>query len=111
MTKIVTQTYKYTHEYKVYINYVLLMLSMVMVMFYVFNIYKVIATSVAVSQAETRLSELENEVQSLDSKYIELSNRITPELVRARGMTEGTVTSYISRTTSLGVISLGGHEL
>lgn len=111
MTKIIAQTYKYTYEYKAYINYALLILSMAMVMFYILNIYKVISTSVAVGQAETHLSQLENEVQSLDSKYIELSNRITPELVHSKGMIEGTVTSYISRTTSLGVVSLGGHEL
>lgn len=111
MTKIIAQTYEYTHEYRAYMTYMFFGLSMMMVSFYVFSIYNVISTSVIVGQAETQLSELKADVQELDSKYIELSNRITPELVHARGMSEGTVTKYISRTASLGVVSLSGHEL
>jgi len=78
---------------------------------YVFNIYTVISRSVALQHVEASIAEVSETIQKLDSQYIGLSNRITPELVRARGMSEGKVASYISRTSSLGVVSLSGYEL
>src|SRR6185436_12468608 len=107
MSKIIATTYD-TKNHRAYITYALLAVSVCMMMIYIFDIYKVIATSVSVSKAEAQVSLLESSVQELDSEYIKLSNRITPELVHKHGMSEGTITSYISRTNSLGVVSLGG---
>lgn len=110
MTKIIATTYVRMNESRVYITYALLGICAILVSVYIFNIYSMISRSVALQHIEVESSKLATAVQKLDTKYIELSNMITLDLVRSRGMSEGKVASYISRTTSLGVVSLSGHE-
>jgi hypothetical protein len=111
MTKILARTYTYTNEFRAYITYALLGACMLLALVYIANIYRVISHSVALQHIEVASNEVAGTVEELDTKYIELSNRITPDLVRSRGMSEGKVTSYISRSTSLGVVSMSGYEL
>ena len=111
MNKIIARTYNHTNEFRAHITYALFGMCAVLMIAYVFNMYTFISHSVALQQAETDIAKVSETIVKLDTQYIGLSNRITPELVRARGMSEGKVASYISRTTSLGVVSLSGYEL
>ena len=111
MNKIIARTDNHTNEFRAHITYALFGMCAVLMIAYVFNMYTVISHSVALQQAETDIAKVSETIVKLDTQYIGLSNRITPELVRARGMSEGKVASYISRTTSLGVVSLSGYEL
>ena len=111
MNKIIARTYNHTNEFRAHITYALFGMCAVLMIAYVFNMYTVISHSVALQQAETNIAKVSETIVKLDTQYIGLSNRITPELVRARGMSEGKVASYISRTPSLGVVSLSGYEL
>ena len=111
MNKIIAHTYSQTNELRAYVTYALFGMCALLMVAYIFNVYSVISHSVALQQAETDIAHVSESIQKLDTQYIGLSNRITPELVRARGMSEGKVASYISRTPSLGVVSLSGYEL
>jgi len=111
MNKIIAHTYSQTNKFRAYITYALFGICALSMIAYVFNIYTVISHSVALQQTETNIAKVSETIQKLDTQYIGLSNRITPELVRAHGMSEGKVTSYISRNPSLGVVSLSGYEL
>ncbi|MEK7646495.1 MAG: hypothetical protein AAB381_02265 [Patescibacteria group bacterium] len=106
MTQTIARTYEQSEGYRVYITYALASLCAFAIVMYMFNMYRVISYSVALQGTEADTVTVQKSVQELDMKYISLSNRITPDLVHARGMSEGTVTSYISRTPTLGMVSL-----
>ena len=111
MTQTITHTFEHMHISRTTVTYLLSGVCLLFAVMYVFNMYRVISSSVALQNVEARTATVQSAVQDLDMKYISLSNRITPDLVHARGMSEGTVTSYISRTPSLGVVSLSGYGL
>lgn len=109
--KAVTITYTQINEYRSYITYALFAICAILASLYTFNIYKMVSYSVALQRVEVESLKLATAVQKLDTQYIELSNKVTPDLVRSYGMSEGKVANYISRTASLGVVSLSGYEL
>jgi len=57
------------------------------------------------------MASLAGTVQRLDSEYLELSSKVTPDNLKAYGFSQGQVSAYISRTSSLGSVALRGHEL
>src|SRR3989344_8402402 len=110
MTKLIAQTYAYTNNTRAYMTYVLLGLSALMAVIYAANVYAVVSRTVAIKQISNQATEISAVVQALDGKYLELSNRITPESIRAQGMNQGTVSAYISRTATLGKVAISGYE-
>jgi hypothetical protein len=111
MTQTIARTYEHFSFSKTYATYALSGICLLFAMTYVFNMYRVISYSVALQNVEVNIVSVQNDVQELDTRYISLSNRITPDLVRSRGMKEGVVTNYISRNSSLGMVSLSGYGL
>ncbi len=111
MTKTLINTYNIANEYRRHLIYVLIFGCALMVGIYIFNVYRVIATTIALQKIETQLIATENQVQSLDSRYLGLSSQITPDTLSKHGFTTGKVSLYIPRNASLGRVALVGHEL
>ena len=111
MTKALAKTYNITNDYRTHFTYFLIGGCILMVAIYIFNVYKVITTTVAIQKIQNQSVILESNVESLDSKYLELSSQITPDTLSAHGFVAGKVSAYISRNASLGSVAIGGHEL
>jgi hypothetical protein len=102
MTKVITRTYSLTKEYQSLLIGTLFIGCIVSAVLYAFNIYSIVTKTVAVGKIEAQTASVEKTVQVLDTQYILLSNKITPEMAKSYGLHEGVVSAYIPRTTSLG---------
>jgi hypothetical protein len=64
-----------------------------------------------VKQVQSQTASIESAVQQLDSEYAKLSGTITPEVFAARGFETEKAKIFISKTSTLGSISMAGNEL
>lgn len=110
MTKAIVHTYNMVTEHGLKLTYALLTVCAILMAVYVYNIFKVISNSVALEKVQKEMMALNSKVDSLDSQYLELSSAITPDNLNHYGLQQVKVSSYISRSASLG-IATGGHEL
>jgi len=99
------------NEYRTYVTYAILAGCFLGVLVYGFNIYSIVTHTVALREIEEQTATLANSVQILDTRYLEISGKITPDTLRAHGFSQGVVSEYISRAASLGRVAIGGHEL
>ena len=111
MTKAIVDTIKVTHSYRTQMTYVLIAGCFLMIAVYVFNVFRVISSTVALQNVQNQTAALESNVENLDTKYLELSSQITPDTLVTHGFSAGKVSNYISRNVSLGSVATGGHEL
>jgi len=111
MTKALAQTYNAAYEHRLNITYAVLAACAVVTCIYAMNVYRVVSRTVALQQAETRITAVTASVDNLDAQYLELSSSVTPDSLKQYGLSEGQVSAYISRSASLGSVALGGHEL
>ncbi len=111
MTKTIAIAYNTVHEHRVRITSSLLAASAVLIVAYAMSVYAVVSHTVAIQKAQSDEVALSGAVQSLDSRYLELSSAITPDTLNRYGYVQGKVSAYISRTPSLGTVAKGGHEL
>ncbi len=111
MTKAIAQTYSIIHEHRLRLTYSLLAGCLFMVILYAANVYAIISRTVALQKISNQTTALENSVNGLDASYLTLSSKITPDSLAAYSMSQGHVSEYISRSTSLSRIAMGGHEL
>lgn len=110
MTTAIAITYKFAHDYRRQITCVLVIACAAFAYIYAMNIYAVVSHTVALEKVEKQTASLAGAVEKLDSQYLELSSKVTPDNLKAYGFTQGKVSTYIPRTSSLGV-ALRGHEL
>lgn len=108
MTKAIAQTYtaahEYAHEYRLQISYALIAACALMAVMYGLNLYGVVSRTVAIEQTNKQAAALATSVQSLDAKYLELSQSVAaPSALAARRLSRGEVSQYISRSPSAGV--------
>ena len=108
MTKAIAQTYtaahEYAHEYRAQISYALIAMCALRVVLYGLNLYGVINRTVATEQAIKQAAALSTTVQSLDAKYLELSQSVAaPSALKSHGLSRGEVSQYISRSSNGGV--------
>jgi hypothetical protein len=103
MSKAITQTYTLAIEYQKQIMLALLGACAFLVIIYAANVYTIIRNTVAIKQAESQVTVLSTKVDTLDKQYLELANKITPDALKGYGLAAGKVSSYISKTTSLGM--------
>ena len=114
MTKALTQTNNLFHEFIARATMAVFAACALAVLFYIFNVYSIVSRTVSLKSAENRLADLTSSVNALNAHYLELGSAITPEMLAARGLSEGKVSAYIPRaasTASLGILAAGGHEL
>lgn len=118
MTKAIAQTYEVVHGYRMRITATLLAVSIFMALLYVINVYTVISHTVAVQKVNSEIAVIENTIENLDSKYLALSSKITPDNLNVYGLSQGKVTEYIAKTSSpvlgdthnVSRIAMNGHE-
>ncbi|MEI7462881.1 MAG: hypothetical protein WCK03_00625 [Candidatus Taylorbacteria bacterium] len=111
MTKTIVNTINVTNQYRTHLAYTLIGCCMLMIAFYIFNVYRIISSTIALQNVQSQTAILESGVQNLDSKYLELLNQITPDTLVSHGFTPGKVSTYISRNPSIGSIASVVHEL
>lgn len=108
MTKAIAETYNTFHENRIRISLVLMAASIVMAMLYIINVYSVISHTVAIQKMNSQIAITERTVEGLDSKYLALSSKITPDSLGSYGMSQGKVTEYIAK--NVGGVAMRGHE-
>ena len=112
MTKAIAKTYETINEHRLHLTLLFVAACVAMASICAFNVYKVISRTVATQSVRSEIVALQNSVDSLDSEYLSLSSKITPDSAAAYGMTQGQVSQYIVRTVSLGRgVALSGYEL
>ena len=111
MTKVLAQTYSAAHEYQRQITSVLISICAFLVILYAFNVYSVISHTVALESVQKQTAALSSSVDSLDSQYLTLSSKASPDTLKEYGFMQGQVSAFISRTTSLGSVATRAHEL
>jgi len=100
MTKAIAKTYDSIHDNIKLINCVFVVGCLLLVLLYVFSIFSVISKTVALQKIESQISILSDDVNSLDSVYLSLAGKITPDNLSDFGMTKGQVSEYITRSVS-----------
>ena len=119
MTRNKRITYAMFDTKRLKIAYFMMAACLVLATVYAFNVYRLVSHTVALQKLQATSSSLENNVQKLDSEYLTLSSKITPDTIKQHGFKEGEVTAYISRTpltakgadTTFSRVAVGGHEL
>ena len=107
MTKIFTK--KYT-SFRLRATYIVLAACAFSMFFYAVNVYNVIAQTILIQKVESTAASLENQVAILDSKYLDISGKLTPDLISTYGLRQVTIADFISRTPSDDRVALLGHE-
>lgn len=120
MTKAIAQTYNAVHENLRRISIAFFVACLFLVFIYAINIFSVVSRTVSLQKVQTQIATIGSSVDSLDSEYLALSGKITPDNLNDYGMSQGKVSEYITKTTGkidLGVasninhVALTGHEL
>lgn len=111
MTQAITHTYTLIHDYRRHITRVLLATCMVLALIYAINLYRVISHTISLQKITQQQVSLDSSIQALDTQYIAISSKITPDTLGTYGFDQGKVSAFISRTTSLGRVAMVGHEL
>ena len=117
MTKIIAQTYNVTTPYRAYFTSVLFAGCLMAAFLYAISLYHIISRTVALEHVHSQSAVLTSQVESLDSRYLELSSANPVNALAAYGLQAGQVTAYIPRSdstasaASLGTLAAGGHEL
>ncbi len=111
MTKAIAKTYNIANYYSKNVFYSCLILASLFLLSYCFGVYEVITHTVSLQKSEKLSSELSLQVQTLDKKYMELSNVITPETIARYGLREVEVKNFIEKNSSIGRLARSGHEL
>ncbi len=111
MTKAIINTYSFVQDYRRKITLSLLAICLTMAFIYAVNLYQVISHTIALQNVTKEQARVDVAVQALDTQYLALSSKITPDAIHAYGFDQGKVTAFISRTTALGRATTAGHGL
>lgn len=111
MTKAIAQTYNVVHSHRIGLTYGLMAGCLLAILMYGLNIYSLVSRSIAIQHVKSEISTVSTAVSVLDSQYLTLSSRVTPEAMKLGGWSQGHVTEYIDKSASLGRVALTGHEL
>jgi hypothetical protein len=96
---------------RLHLAHILMTVASVLVLMYGISLYSIISNTVALQQTNRQSAALTTEIEALDTLYLTLSNKITPDTLASYGLEKGEVSFFIPRTQSLGRVALGGHEL
>ncbi len=111
MTQAITHTYTIVHDYRRQITQALFATCMVLALIYAINLYRVISHTIALQKITLQQAGLNSAIQTLDTQYLAISSKITPDTLKNYGFDQGKVSAFISRTGMLGSVAIVGHEL
>lgn len=98
MTKAISQV---INENIIIINFAFIFASFLLILFYVVNVFSVVSKTVTLQKIENKISLLNSNVNNLDSEYLALSGKITPDNLSEFGMKKGQVSQYITRSVAV----------
>jgi hypothetical protein len=78
-------------------------------MFYGFSLYSLIENTVATQNVQKEISALNSDVQKLDTTYLELSSKVTPDSLKAFGLHQEKVSFFITRS-NIPSVAYVSHE-
>ncbi len=116
MTKIIAQTYNVTNPFRAYFTAALCAGCLMAAFLYALSLYHVISRTVALQKINSQSAVLTGQIESLDSRYLELSDTASVDALASYGLEQGQVSAYIPRTAStayaapFGTLAAGGHE-
>lgn len=110
MTKAIAQTYDSINNNIRLINSVLIVGCFLLICLYVANVFSVISKTVTLQKTDSKISLLSGDVNNLDSEYLSLSGKITPDNLLEYGMTKGQVSEYISKSVNIKIGISNGYN-
>jgi hypothetical protein len=114
MTQTLAQTATHLfsqYEFRMKMTQVLMAVCAFLAIMYAANLYSIISDTVALKHLQNQTLALTSSVEELDTEYLSLSSKITPDALNSFGLETGTVSYFISRTGTLGRVALNGREL
>lgn len=111
MTKTIVQTYNIANHYSKKAFYIGVVSCALFLVSYCIGVYRVISQTMSLQKIENQESVLSLSVQALDKQYIDLSSKITPDVIASYGFREVEVNNFIEKSSSLGRIAQSEHEL
>ena len=111
MTKVLAQTYRIAETHQRHITLALLAACAFSVLIYALNVYRVISHTVALEAIQKQTTTISSSVDALDTEYLGLSSKASPDTLKDYGFEQGQVSAFISRTTSLGTVASRANEL
>lgn len=106
MTKAITNTINTANEYRLHISYFLMAVCVALVLAYCMSVYSVITKSAGTNSVLRQAQVLENSVKNLDTQYIKITSNMTKESLVSRGLTEGKVTAFITKSRTSDIVAL-----
>lgn len=106
MTKAIATTYTVAKDFRAEIAYVVVAACAGLALIYGFNLYKVITQTIALRQVESQEVALQSSLSDLNAQYLDLSSKITPDMLGQYGFSEGQVAEYISKNSSLNSVAI-----
>jgi len=106
MTKAIALTYTAAKDFRAEIAYVALAACVGMALVYGFNLYKVIDQTIALRTVQSQEVALQSSLSGLNTQYLDLSSKITPDSLRQYGFSQGQVAEYITRDSSENSVAL-----
>lgn len=101
MTKAILQTYDSINNNIRIINSVFIVGCFLLAGLYIASVFSVISKTVTLQKIESKISVLSGDVNNLDSEYLSIAGKITPDNLLDYGMTKGQVNEYITRSVEV----------
>jgi hypothetical protein len=114
MTKTIAQTATHLfsqYEFRLRAAQILLAGCVLIAVMYAANLYSIVSNTVALKQVKNDTLSLNVSVEELDTQYLALSSKITPDTLDSFGLEAGEVSYFISRTETLGRVAINDREL
>lgn len=109
MTKAIKNIFSQS-EYRLRGTQAFMAVCAMLAIMYGSNLYSVISNTVALQHLNSQSQALTTDVEKLDSQYLNLSSKITPDTLNSYGLQKGEVSFFISRAASLGRVAIRGNE-
>jgi hypothetical protein len=99
------------YEFRMRAAQILMAICAFLAIMYAANLYSIISDTVSLKQTKSQTLTLNDSVEQLDTQYLSLSSKITPDTLGSFGLQNGEVSYFIPRTGTLGRVALNGREL
>jgi hypothetical protein len=75
---------------------------------YGLNLFKTISATVSLQKLDKQIASVSSTIGKLDSEYLQLSRQAAPEAMSKYGLSQGTVSVFISPSSASGRVAMAG---
>ena len=111
MTRAIAITYTATKDNMSTISAIILGLCLCMGVVYGLSIFNTISKTVSLQKAEVQVASMTSAVASLDAQYLSLSRSVTPDKLTTYGLSQGRVSTFIPRNSSMPRVAMANPNL